>query len=198
MDISEYLKNRGFSELREGYSKQIEEQVKDLINLVNNEEIKEVMEIGFNGGHSAELFLKNNININLTSFDLGRYAYVEVGKEYIDKTYPERHKLILGDSTKTIPQFINNNKDKKFDLIFIDGGHLYEIAKSDMDNCYLLAHKNTIVAVDDIVNNKKLIKNWNIGPTRSWNEYLQNNKITELYRKDYRAGRGMSVGKYNF
>jgi hypothetical protein len=34
------------------------------------------MEIGFNGGHSAELFLKNNTDIHLTSFDVDVHSYL--------------------------------------------------------------------------------------------------------------------------
>ena len=34
------------------------------------------------------------------------------------------------------------------------------------------------------------------GPTKVWTEYLQENKIIELDRKDYSNGLGMSWGKY--
>jgi hypothetical protein len=40
------------------------------------------MNIGFNDGHSAEIFLQTNKNLKLTSFDLGEHDYVNVSKEY--------------------------------------------------------------------------------------------------------------------
>ena len=40
----------------EGFSQQVEEQTTFLKNIANNPSIKYVMEIGFNGGHSSELF----------------------------------------------------------------------------------------------------------------------------------------------
>jgi predicted O-methyltransferase YrrM len=194
MTITSFLNNRGFYSF-EGYSQEVRQQVDDLINLTNKPNIN-VMEIGFNAGHSAEIFLQNNKDLILTSFDLGLHNYVTTAKEYIDATYPNRHKLILGDSRTTIPNYLENNKDTKFDIIFIDGGHEYEIAKADMENCFKLAHKDTIVAIDDTMFTKDWEQGYTIGPTRTWTEHLEQNKIIELNRKDYRNGRGMSWGKY--
>jgi predicted O-methyltransferase YrrM len=195
MSITTFLNSRGFHSF-EGYSQQIQEQVEDLIFLTNKPNIT-VMEIGFNAGHSAEVFLQNNKDLILTSFDLGSHDYVKVAKEYIDITFPNRHTLILGDSTKTVPDYIHSHKDTKFDIIFIDGGHDYKIAKADMENCFHLAHKDTILILDDTIFTKGWEKGWTMGPTRTWTEHLQENKIIEINRKDYSQGRGMSWGKYN-
>jgi len=194
MPITKFLKDRGFEHF-EGYSQQVQQQVIDLINLTNKNNIN-VMEIGFNAGHSAEVFLEFNKTLTLTSFDLGSHNYVNTAKEYIDATYPNRHKLIIGDSTKTIPNYVKNNKDTKFDVIFIDGGHDYEIAKADMENCVHFAHKDTIVMLDDTIFTSGWEQGYTIGPTRTWTEHLEQNKIIELNRKDYCNGRGMSWGKY--
>lgn len=195
MSLSNYL-NRNRFYVFEGYSQQIPEQVRDLIEITNKPNIN-VMEIGFNAGHSAEVFLQNNPTLKLTSFDLGIHNYVLCGKQYIDLTYPNRHNLILGDSRISLPKFIEENRDIKFDVIFIDGGHDYEIAKSDLENCIRLAHKDTIVMLDDTVYTKGWDAGYTIGPTKCWNEYLEENKIIEISRKDYCPGRGMSCGKYN-
>ena len=157
-----------------------------------------MMEIGFNAGHSAEIFLKNNSKLTLVSFDLGIYDYTNIAKEYIDMTYPNRHILILGDSTKTVPSFINNNNKTKFDIIFIDGGHDYEIAHKDLNNCMKLAHEDTIVILDDTNYTKKWEQEWTIGPTKAWIDYINNDKISEINHVDYCNGRGMSWGKYIF
>lgn len=195
MNLTTFLKSKRFH-VFEGYSQQVPEQVFDLIQLTSNPNIK-IMEIGFNAGHSAEIFLKNNSTATLLSFDLGLHRYVGTAKRYIDVNYPNRHNLIIGDSTELVPHFIENNEDSKFDVIFIDGGHDYKIAKSDMANCFKLAHKDTIVVLDDTMFTPEWHQEYTIGPTRTWLEHLEQNKIIELGRKDYCFGRGMSWGKYS-
>jgi predicted O-methyltransferase YrrM len=195
MSIEAYLNSKGFSKF-EGHSHSIQAKVEDLITLTSKPNI-EIMEIGFNAGHSADCFLKNNSQLLLTSFDLGAHPYVRSAKEYIDASYPGRHTLILGNSTVTVPKYIQENKDKKFDVIFIDGGHDYPIANADVKNCMNLAHKDTIVIVDDTMHTKGWEVPWTLGPTRTWVEHLANSTILEICRKDYMPKRGgMSWGKY--
>lgn len=195
MSLTEFLIDRGFCEF-EGHSQNVPPQVEDLIKISNKPNIR-VMEIGFNAGHSADVFLKNNPTLTLTSFDIGIHDYVETAKGYIDAVYPDRHTLILGDSQKTVPAYLENSKGNKFDIIFIDGDHTYEVAKADMENCFRLAHKDTIVILDDTMFTSRWKQSWNIGPTRIWTEYLNQSMITEIQRRDYGIGRGMCWGKYN-
>lgn len=180
----------------EGYSQQIIEQSDFLKNITNNKDIKNVMEIGFNGGHSAEIFLSSNKNINMVSFDIGEHDYVKLGKHFIDKTYPGRHQLIIGDSLKTVPEYYKT-VNKKFDLIFIDGGHDYHTAKYDLINCKNLSHDKTIVIMDDTIYNKdEWIMDWNTGPIQAWNEAKESGMIRELGYENYAPGRGQSWGIY--
>lgn len=194
MPITEYLNSKGFVKF-EGYCQLVNQQVDDLIKLTQNGK-KRVLEIGFNAGHSAEVFLKNNKELELVSFDLGSHEYVKTAKDFIEMTYPGRHTLILGDSKKTVPQYLEENKNVKFDFIFIDGGHDYETAKADIENCFHFAHDYTIVALDDTMFKSEWMKGWNVGPTKVWQEKIAQKKIIEFERKNYEEGIGMSWGKY--
>ncbi len=194
MSLTEHLQQLNIN-ISEGFCQQIPDEVHDLIELTNKPDI-DVMEIGFNAGHSSEIFLKHNTTLKLTSFDLGEHSYTSVGKAYIDKIYPNRHTLILGNSIKTIPAFISANPTKKFDVIFIDGGHEYKIASKDLQNCMQLAHKDTIVIMDDTNYTTNWKTEWTKGPTRAWIDCIIKDKISQINKKDYCLGRGISWGKY--
>lgn len=59
------------------------------------------------------------------------------------RTFGERIKLILGDSTKTLSSI-----QGEYDLIHVDGGHSTFIATSDIVHSYRLS-KRTILIMDD-------------------------------------------------
>ena len=191
------MNSRGFN-CFEGFCQQNPRQVDDLILLSKNK--IRAMEIGFNAGHSAEVFLQHNPEMILTSFDLGDHSYISTAKEYIDTTYPNRHTLILGDSRTTIPTFIKEHSTENitFELIFIDGGHEYEVVKSDLENCSKLANPDTLVVIDDTVITDAYKAYWTAGPTQIWSEHLEQKRIVELGRTDYYHGSGMSWGKFLF
>ena len=173
-----------------------DDQKMEIVKILNDVSPKTIMEIGFNAGHSAELFLENS-NAYVHSFDLGEHfhQYLKYGKQYINKNYPDRHTLILGDSTIRVPIFAQNN-DIKFDLIFIDGGHSYEVAYADLMNCRKLANKNTIIIMDDIIKKTEFQAGYTIGPSNAWNNLIQNDLLVETNHTDYSCGRGQSVGHY--
>ncbi len=182
----------------EGFSQQEPRQVSKLIEICNYKRPKNILEIGFNGGHSSEIFLANS-NANVYSFDIGDHfhQYLKYGKQFINTKYPNRHTLIFGDSTKTVPTFIKNNQHIKFDIIFIDGGHDYPIAYADILNCKALAHKTTVLIVDDVMNYNIFEAGHTIGPTQAWNKFVREKKIKQLEVHEWSKGRGMVLGYYD-
>ena len=196
--LDDYLAQHGikFSYDYEGFSGQFPAEPIILSHFARMDHVKEIMEIGFNAGHSSETFLISNPNANVTSFDIGRVNATKFGKDYIDETFPGRHTLILGDSRETVKEFKRNNPNKRFDLIFIDGGHTYDVAKLDVVHSSGLAHKNTIVVVDDVVYVPGWEAGWTVKPTQVWEEGKKHGEITELGRLADRHGIGLVWGKY--
>lgn len=118
--------------------------------LKSHPEIKSIMEIGLNGGHSADIFFETCPNIEkFISFDIAYWPYVKSIVEYFTLKHKNVFGFVEGDSKNTIPAFAMNYHDSKFDLIFIDGNHTYEGCINDITNCKALAHKNTFLLIDD-------------------------------------------------
>lgn len=193
--VTPALNQRGFG-VFEGHSQERIGKTNDLIDLVKAP-VKRVLEIGFNAGHSAELVLETNPDAFLVSFDVGSHAYVPHAKEIIDELYPDRHVLVLGDSRLTIPEFVAQYPTARFDVIFIDGGHSYEVVRADLENCAALAHDQTIVIMDDThaVNNTDP-SGHTYGPTRAWTEFIAENRVKQVGCQHYDHACGMSWGHY--
>jgi len=197
MSLTVYLRDKGFVTL-EGNSGEIKMQQEKLIELCSNDSIKSILEIGFNGGHSADLFLSSS-NATVLSFDLGENLCVQTAKDYIDIKYPSRHQLILGNSVDTIPQYISQYPNTTFDLIFIDGCHDYDVAITDILNCRNLANTNTVVIVDDIIiaDDYSLQKSWTLGPSKAWAECILDGVVCHISAEMYYVGRGMAWGTFS-
>lgn len=194
--LTEYLDNISYIP-PEGFCTNYIEQINILKKYASIENVTNIMEIGFNCGHSSELFLSCKENNVVTSFTVYNKAFIN-GFKYMDYKYNDRLNMVLGDSTKTVLDYHNKNPDKKFDLIFIDGAHWDPLPMLDLKNCKLLAHENTIILFDDTCYREEWVKYWNKSPTKAWTDALTNNFITEIDRIDFGPGRGMTLGKYNF
>ncbi len=144
--------------------------------LAENPSITRILEIGFNAGHSSYVFLSARPDITVVSFDLGEHAYVAKAKAFMDVKFPGRHTLVLGDSRETIPRYSAEQQGATFDLIFIDGGHDYDVAAADLLNCQALAKPSGLVLMDDL----RSWETWGIGPVRAWDEAKQGGMVEEL------------------
>lgn len=174
-----------------------------LQQLASGDQITNIAEVGFNAGLSSCAFLEASPHTQVTSFDNGEHGYVKYAKEFIDKKFPGRHRLILGDSRDTVPEFARENLGVKFDLIFIDGGHRYKVVKADLLNMRKLATASTLIVVDDLTP----WFHWGIGPTRAWRKAIRKGWVTqkEVARSGkFGAGplnlsqRSWALGRYNF
>lgn len=135
-----------------------------------------VIEIGFNAGHSSYLFLSSRPDVRVLSFDLGEGHAVNVAKRLIDQRFPGRHELILGDSRETVPTFADANPGRQFDLIFIDGGHQYEVASSDITNGARFSNPRSLIIMDDV----DPTRGYGVGPASAWGEAVASGLVDQL------------------
>jgi len=196
MSICEYLNSCNIEHI-EGNSGDLPSQTARLQELSCNLNFKYILEIGFNAGHSADSFLSSSL-AHVTSFDIQMNPYIDHCKKYIDRKYPTRHTLIIGDSKETIPLYAKLYPNAKFDLIFIDGDHSFEGAFQDIINCKQLAHKDTLLIIDDVIVNSNAHAEFTVGPTNACREALNNNIIELKGFDSYQEGRGMIWGSYCF
>lgn len=111
--------------------------------------VKRVVEIGFNAGHSCENFFLNLKNLEkLVAFDINTHPYTKVGVEYMTRKYKDLFEFVQGDSLVAVPKYANDNQEK-FDLIYVDARHTYYNCLNDIINAGGLAHPGTILWVDD-------------------------------------------------
>jgi predicted O-methyltransferase YrrM len=103
-----------------------------------------ITEIGFNAGHSAALMLSANPQLHLTSIDIGHHPYVIPCTEVIQRYFPDRHRLILKDSTKS-----DRGDVEKSDVVIIDGGHGFDNCLLDIAICVAYCKPGTLIVIDD-------------------------------------------------
>lgn len=137
----------------EGYmTKAQRKQFSDM--LLYHPHITTILEIGLNGGHSAENFFTHTPNLKkFVSFDINLHPYTQIAVDYLTKKYVDRFTFISGDSRTEVPRYAQEFPNETFDLIYIDGNHDYEYIFSDIQNCKALAHPNTLLWIDDYEDN---------------------------------------------
>lgn len=110
-----------------------------------------VCETGFNGGHSALLWIALKSSAKVVSFDICSDVRCRVGIQYIKKHYPSADVTIIeGDSRKTVPTFALRHPTFECDLIVVDGGHIGNVPFEDLKNLARLAKRTTTVLIDDV------------------------------------------------
>lgn len=105
-----------------------------------------LVEVGFNAGTSSAMALTTFPNLSISAFDLCDHAYAEPNAALLARHFPGRVTLACGDSQDTLPA---QARDSNVAAIFIDGGHLYEVAFHDLVNGREISRAGALVVVDD-------------------------------------------------
>jgi len=122
-----------------------------ILNLKNlSKDKKNICEIGVNAGHSLLIMLDSNPTASYTLFDINMHEYTEPCLEYIKSEYPSTNiEIIFGDSRVTLPEYFALNREKRFDMMHVDGGHHSSVVMSDYFNSLQLTNNDGIIIFDD-------------------------------------------------
>ena len=124
-----------------------------LNDFIKENRCRKVMEIGVYNGENALSMVKSaaqfspSNRVEYYGFDFFYYYSRDAIGKKLKKTGC-RYKLFEGDTLETLPKNINSLP--LMDLIFIDGGKSYTVAKSDWEYSRTLMHNATGLFVHNI------------------------------------------------
>lgn len=120
------------------------------IDLFQKNQPKTCLEIGFAGGRHTVTMMYSCSPSTIVSIDINfNYHNGNIFKEKIKDKF-KNIIFIEGNSNKLLDKdFFNKYFPNNIDYVLIDGGHSYEEAITDMENCYPYLTENGIMVVDD-------------------------------------------------
>ena len=92
---------------------------KFLAEFVSKTQFKNILEIGTAVGYSGSIMLMASPNAHLTTIEINEQSYLRAGETFEALSLSDRAERILGDAFDVIQKL--NQKDLKYDLIFLDG-----------------------------------------------------------------------------
>jgi len=140
----------------------------NFFNLFEKYRFNNILEIGFNAGFSSVMMSILESEAKITGVDICTNNYVEGCFNIIRRDFNNIN-LLKGDSTTILP--LLKQSSQKFDLIHIDGCHLADVARIDLENSLEMLTDDGIIVFDD-TNNPDL--------SNLCNEFINNKKIIKL------------------
>jgi predicted O-methyltransferase YrrM len=117
--------------------------------------ISNICEVGVMAGSSSVVMMMQAPTANWWGFDyaLDTMLRTQGAGEFLQKAFPGKALLTIGDSLKTVPKFYDENPSVMCDVVFLDGGKTYDLRKGDLQNFYKMSSNKTIVFMDEICGN---------------------------------------------
>lgn len=135
------------------------------LNVSSSLSPRTICEIGVNAGDSAVHWLCAHPKATYVGFDLGRFNVTSDAAEFLTHAFPNRFKLIRGDSLTTLPRHAMEHP-RSCDVMVVDGGHSMHLAYSDLAYMRVLARdpERHVVIMDDV----RCGQWWCVPPTTVW------------------------------
>jgi hypothetical protein len=172
----------------------------DLISNYFNTSNSFILEIGVHRAEFSRALLKNFnpkklvlvdpwIAFNDSEYDSSFYGNkLKNGQSLQDQYYDEVVKSFDKEIKNYKVEIVRDTSDNfftknvvEFDLIYIDGNHIYDYVKKDIFNSLKFLKQDGIIVLDDY----KLNGWWKDGVTKAVNYYHKNNKVDLLAKHDF-------------
>ena len=180
---------------------QMKSEIKQLIELLKPQKLRVIIEIGTMKGGTLFLFSKIAVNnAIIISIDLPRAKFGGGYPKYRIPLYSgfasqnQRIFLIRADShlQSTFKKVQNILKDKKVDLLYIDGDHTYTGVKNDFQMYKFFLGKQGNVVFHDIVQ----VPDQYVDVHKFWNEIKQEYEFKEIVEDWDQKRAGIGYIKY--
>jgi len=142
--------------------------------LQNNYDFKNILEFGFNKGHSATWFLEAFPNANLKSYDPKEITF-ELKRIWL------KAKEKYGNRFSFDASFSDESRTKEkinfYDIIFIDGGHTFGTVLEDIKSALILQIPVVLIDNMELEDQQRAINYWknNLDFVREFEYYTKNN-----------------------
>ena len=165
-----------------------------LLKYINNNNIKNILEVGTAIGYSAIRMCLVNDTIKVTTIERDEKRYKEAIKNIKKFNLENRITLIYGDALEV-------SLNEKYDLIFIDAAksqyiRFFEKFKSNLNNSGVIVSDN--LNFHGLTHTKNEIKSRNVrGIVRKLNNYIEFlNNNNEFKTEFFDVGDGISISKF--
>jgi hypothetical protein len=170
-DMHKMVKAATKGDSLEGFMAVQSRQVRLYLEVGNTHWVRNICEVGFNGGHSAFSLLFGSKSSKLISFDFLDKSFQPLAMRLIKSIFGDsRASFVAGDSTRSIPAYSHSQSNTQCEVFSIDGGHSFEVASQDIRNFEPFSGCDNIVLMDDVFQN--YADAWNAhhvdGAKRAW------------------------------
>mgnify|MGYP005704681339 FL=1 len=147
-----------------------------LKSIIEITKCKNILEIGFNFGHSAYTFMTIDPNIEYHSVDICQHKYTKPNFEKLSEIFGDRFTFAEKNSRHLRPEDV-----EKYDMVFVDGDHSTHGMSSDLNLCN--EAKIKYILVDDYV--RCLSEEENIYPKQLIDHFLSKDTFPYCKIKEY-------------
>jgi len=154
--------------------------------------IEQVCEVGFDAGYSAlALLTAMKKSATLTSFDAGNHEYSRSAATMLERAFPGQFSMVWGDTNQTLPE-ASQHSGPLCDMAVVDETHMDPPRNAlsphmELANLMFLSKLNATVVMGDT----NCTSAWCAGPTKAWEDAVKFGWVRPIWSTE-----GVSAGRF--